>query len=293
MEIYRYVTEQTFDSYLYQIIENKQRFISQVFTSKSPARVMQDVDEAVLNFAEIKAIASGDPRIMELCTLEAEVSKLRVLRSSHMSQRYELEDKLRQHYPREIYRLEEQVKRYTADAAHLAGNLPGEFSIELDGQVYTEKKAAGSALLELCKATTSRDFTAIGQYRGFKMELTFDYHEKVHKISLGHHGWHTTTLGSDIFGNLTRIDNVLDGIPARLKRCEDSLADTRAQAEKAAVEAAAPFSREQELTEKSERLAELKVDLQVDQPEPVLLMDDAPDEGEEIALPRKKRELVL
>jgi len=295
VEIYRYVTEGTFDSYLYQIIENKQRFISQVFTSKSPARVMQDVDEAVLNFAEVKAIASGDPRIMKLCNLEAEVSKLRVLKSSHMSQRYEMEDKLRQNYPREIYRLEELVKRYTADAAHLTGNPPGEFSIELDGQVYTERKAAGSALLELCKATTGKDFIPIGHYRGFKVELAFDYHEKVHKTTLGHHGWHTTTLGSDIFGNLTRIDNVLDGIPARLKRFEDSLSDTRAQAEKAAGEAAAPFSREQELTEKSGRLAELKVDLQVDQPEPVLLADDAPDEGEAAAWTpqRKKQEMVL
>jgi hypothetical protein len=295
VDIYRYVTEGTFDSYLYQIIENKQRFIAQVFTSKSPARAMQDVDEAVLNYAEVKALATGDKRIMEMCTLDTEVGKLKLLKSSHMNERYALQDNLRQRYPMEIARLSNQAEAYREDAAYLAANPAAEFSIELEGTTYTDKKAAGSALLEVCKATTCRDPVTIGSYRGFLMKLSFDYNEKTHQITLGHKGWHTNTLGQDIFGNLTRIDNLLENIPTRAQRCAEKLTETRAQAEKAEAEAKAPFPREQELAEKTKRLATLKMDLQIAKAELVVMEDDAPEEGDAAAQPpqRKKQEMVL
>ena len=259
--------------------------------SKSPERVMQDVDEAVLNYAEVKALATGDKRIMELCTLEADVGKLRMLKSSFLSQRYDLEDKLRQEYPREIARYEKQVRGYAADIALRDANAPADpetFAMTVEEQAFTERKAASSAILEACKAYTGREPKPIGSYRGFKMEIQFNSHEKDYRLTLRGAIEHSIALGTDIRGNITRIDNLLDGMGDNLRRCETYLSETREKAEKAAAEVAAPFEREAELSEKSARLGALKTELQVDEPEPVLIADDAPDEGDMTVGARKK-----
>ena len=285
------MTKRTFDAYLYQTIENKQKFISQVFTSKSPARAMQDVDEAVLNYAEVKALATGDERIMELCTLEAEVGKLRMLKSSFLSQRYDLEDRLRQEYPREIARYEKQVRGYGADIALRDANAPADpeaFAMTVEEQEFSSPKAAGSALLEACKAYAGKEPKPIGIYRGFAMEIQFNSHEKDYRLTLRGAIEHFTALGGDVRGNITRIDNLLDGMEDNLRRCETHLAETRDKAERAAAEVAAPFEREAELSEKSARLGALKTELQVDEPEPVLIADDTPDEGDMTVGARKK-----
>jgi len=283
VDIYRYVTEGTFDAYLYQMIENKQKFISQVFTSKSPARVMQEIDDSALSYAEIKALATGNPLIIERCNLEAEVNKLNMLKGSHLSQRYDLEDKVIKHYPAEITRLEERVAGYKADIERLTGNTPADKDafppMRIGETVYTDKKDAGNAIIEACKAMTSPDPVPIGVYRGFEMELSFDSFSKEYRVTLKGQLSHKVSLGSDIHGNITRIDNVLEGIEPNQKGCEEQLAAVRTQLETAKIEAEAPFSREQELQEKTARLAELTIALKLDEKDREIL-DGAPDEGD-------------
>jgi N12 class adenine-specific DNA methylase len=291
VEVSRYVTEGTFDAYLYQMIENKQRFISQVITSKSPARVMQEIDEIVFNYAEIKALATGDPRIMEHCNLSAEVSKLKMLKSHHLSQRYELEDRIIKKYPAEIATLNEVIAGYTADAATVAANTPADkddFTMTVRGEVCHEKKRAGTALLEACKTMTSPDPVPLGTYRGFEMELSYYTGTQEFALSLKGSLHHRVFLGQDIHGNITRIDNKLDGMADNLTRTEGELKTVMTQMETAREQSTLPFSREQELTEKSERLAKLTTELKLTEKDREIL-NEAPDEGEVAATERKTR----
>ena len=284
VQIYRYVTEGTFDSYLYQMVENKQRFISQVFTSKSPARVMQEIDDAVLSYNEIKALATGNPMIIEHANLETEVNKLKMLNASHLSQRYELEDKILKYYPQEISRLNERISGYTADIARREENTPAKKEdfppMQIHGTVYTEKAEAGKALIEACKQLQSSDPVSIGSYRGFEMQLFYEAFSKEYRVALKGELTHTASLGTDIHGNITRLDNALNGLETRLQEHRDRLENTTAQMEAAKADAAKPFPREQELQEKSKRLAELTKLLKMDEKDRELL-DSAPDEGDE------------
>ena len=284
VQIYRYVTEGTFDSYLYQMVENKQRFISQVFTSKSPARVMQEIDDAVLSYNEIKALATGNPMIIEHANLETEVNKLKMLNASHLSQRYELEDKILKYYPQEISRLNERISGYTADIARREENTPAKKEdfppMQIHGTVYTEKAEAGKALIEACKQLTNSDPVSIGSYRGFEMQLFYEAFSKEYRVALKGTLTYTASLGTDIHGNITRLDNALNGLETRLQEHRDRLENTTAQMEAAKADAAKPFPREQELQEKSKRLAELTKLLKMDEKDRELL-DSTPDEGDE------------
>ena len=284
VQIYRYVTEGTFDSYLYQMVENKQRFISQVFTSKSPARVMQEIDDAVLSYNEIKALATGNPMIIEHANLETEVNKLKMLNASHLSQRYELEDKILKYYPQEISRLNERISGYTADIAQRGENTPAKKEdfppMQIHGTVYTEKAEAGKALIEACKQLTNSDPVSIGSYRGFEMQLFYEAFSKEYRVALKGTLTYTASLGTDIHGNITRLDNALNGLETRLQEHRDRLENTTAQMEAAKADAAKPFPREQELQEKSKRLAELTKLLKMDEKDRELL-DSTPDEGDE------------
>ena len=284
VDIYRYVTEGTFDAYLYQMIENKQRFISQVFTSKAPARVMQEIDDTALSYAEIKALATGNPLIIEHANLESEVNKLKVLYGSHLSQKYDLEDRILRHYPQEISRLTEQISGCTADIALRDGNTPAGKDtfppMQILGTTYTEKAEAGKELLETCKKVNSSDALVLGTYRGFEMSLSFEPFSKEYHITLKGTLSHSTPLGSDVHGNLTRIDNVLNGLESKRKGLEDQLANTRTQMQTAQEDAQKPFAREEELQTKSKRLAEITKLLKLDEQDRVLL-DDGPDAGDE------------
>ena len=284
VQIYRYVTEGTFDSYLYQMVENKQRFISQVFTSKSPARVMQEIDDAVLSYNEIKALATGNPLIIEHANLETEVNKLKMLNASHLSQKYELEDKILKFYPQEISRLNERIAGYTADIARRDENTPAKKEdfppMKIHDTVYTEKAEAGKALIEACKQLTNSDPVSIGSYCGFEMQLFYEAFSKEYRVSLKGALTHTVSLGTDIHGNITRLDNALHGMETWLQGHRDNLENIKSQMEAAKAEADKPFPRADELQEKSKRLAELTKLLKMDEKDRELL-DSAPDEGDE------------
>jgi len=282
VHIYRYVTEGTFDAYCYQIIENKQRGISQVFTSKSPARIMQEIDEVALNYAEIKALATGNPLIIERCSLESEVNKLKTLKSSHLSQRYELEDRILKGYPAEIKRLTERIAGYTADIETLMRNPADKDrfpSMKVGGNIFAEKADAGKAILDACKAMANPDAVPLGEYRGFAMDLSFDAFGKEYRITLKGQLSHTVSLGSDIHGNITRLDNALEGMESKLTACKEQLESVNTQLGTARTEAEVPFSREQELADKSARLAELTIALKLSEQDHEVL-DAAPDEGD-------------
>jgi len=294
VEIYRYVTEHTFDAYLYQIIENKQKFISQVFTSKSPERAMQDVDEAVLNFAEVKAIASGDKRIMELCTLEADVSRLKLLKSSFMSERYALQDKALKHLPARIGRIEREMRGYEADAALAARTSPASAEhfapMVVEGRTLTTPKDAGFAILEACKGVTSKEPVPLGTYRGFALELSWDMREKSYELHIVGQGRCEIGLGTDARGCITRIDNALADFPTELQCSRRDLEEAQQQLAAALAEKDKPFPQETELSEKSTRLGEQKAALQIDQSEPEFLEGEAPDEGDGTDGPQRRKD---
>ena len=288
VEIYSYVTEQTFDAYLYQLVENKQKFIGQIMTSKSPVRSAEDVDEQALSYAEIKALATGNPYIKEKMDLDIEVSKLKLLKQNHLSQRYALEDKIVKSFPAEIKEFENRIKGYTMDIETAKNNtFPNEdgFSkMVVEDTTYTDKKAAGSALLAACKAMTSPEPKPIGSYRGFNMELSFNTFEKEYVLTLVGELRHSAPLGADVFGNITRIDNVLNGLIDRLKVCNDRLVETTKQLENAKIEVGKPFPQEDVLSEKMERLAELNALLDMDHKENEIVdgevSTDEPERGE-------------
>ena len=283
VDIYTYVTENTFDSYLYQLVEGKQKFIGQIMTSKSPVRSAEDIDETALSYAEIKALCSGNPHIKEKMDLDIEVQKLKLLRSNHMSQRYALEDQLIRKFPKKIASMHQWIDGLEADMALLKDktqpNADGFCPMVIGGQTYTEKKAAGTALLEACNALTSADPVPLGSYRGLKLTLCFDSFEKLFKISMQGTLTYKVGLGTDVFGNIQRMDNLLESMPTRQLDYKEKLKNLEIQVEIAKQEVEKPFPREEELKEKSARLDQLNILLNMDKRENEIV-DGVPDEGE-------------
>ena len=271
VDIYTYVTENTFDSYLYQLVEGKQKFIGQIMTSKSPVRSAEDIDETALSYAEIKALCAGNPHIKEKMDLDIDVSRLKLLKANHLSQRYALEDQIIKEFPQKIKSLEQRIEGYKADMAQLAQNtLPNEDGFSpmiMAGGTVTDKKAAGEAIIGLCKSMTNPDPIHIGEYRGFDMELFFDSFSREYKITLKHELRHTVTLGTDIFGNIQRLDNALNSFQEKLTACEAQLENTKVQLENAKLEVQKPFPQEDELKTKTARLNELNAMLNLDKRE--------------------------
>ena len=284
VEIYRYVTEGTFDAYLYQLVENKQKFIAQIMTSKAPVRVADDVDETALSYSEIKALATGNPLIIEKCNLDMEVARLNMLKASHLNQVYALEELVYRKYPEEITRLTERIEGYEQDVALAAAHpkaQEGFCGMEVDGKHYAEKEDAGKAIIDVCTRMTGSDAVLLGQYRGFSMVLAYDGRSNEYRITLKGTLSHTVTLGADVFGNITRLDNALENLAGSLQAEQNSLEETKAQLENARTELATPFAREEELAEKTARLKELNILLNMDEKDKTL-MDDTPDEGEDV-----------
>ena len=271
VDIYTYVTENTFDSYLYQLVESKQKFIGQIMTSKSPVRSAEDIDETALSYAEIKALCAGNPHIKEKMDLDIDVSRLKLLKANHLSQRYALEDQILKEFPQKIKSLEQRIEGYRADIDQRKRNTePNEDGFSpmiMPGGTVREKKAAGDAILGLCKSMTSPDPIPIGQYRGFDMELSFDTFSREYKITLIHQLRHTVTLGTDIYGNIQRLDNTLGAFEERMAACTEQLENTRVQLENAKAEVQKPFPQEEELKTKSARLNELNAMLNLDKRE--------------------------
>ena len=284
VEVYRYVTEQTFDAYLYQLVESKQKFISQIMTSKSPARSAEDVDEVALSFAEVKMLATGDERFKEKMDLDIQVSKLKVLKQSYLSEHYDLEDRILKHFPQTIAEYEQRIVCYEADTALAEQHKPqGEEKfcpMTLRGISYTEKAAAGEMLLAICKEYPLSAPIEIGSYRGFKMEIFYDTVGTHYCLNLCGKAKYKVELGSDPLGNLTRIENELAKLPARLEAAQIKLAETIEQLETAKVEVQKPFNFEEELKEKSERLNALNIELNLDKKDPAVL-DAEPEQIEE------------
>ena len=284
VEIYRYVTEGTFDAYLYQLVENKQKFIAQIMTSKAPVRVADDVDETALSYSEIKALATGNPLIIEKCNLDMEVARLNMLKASHLNQVYALEELVYRKYPEEITRLTERIEGYEQDVALVAAHpkaQEGFCGMEVDGKHYAEKEDAGKAIIDVCTRMTGSDAVLLGHYRGFSMVLAYDGRSNEYRITLKGTLSHTVTLGADVFGNITRLDNALENLAGSLQAEQNSLEETKAQLENARTELATPFAREEELAEKTARLKELNILLNMDEKDKTL-MDDTPDEGEDV-----------
>ena len=284
VEVYRYVTEQTFDAYLYQLVESKQKFISQIMTSKSPVRSAEDVDEVALSFAEVKMLATGDARFKEKMDLDIQVSKLRVLKQSYLSEHYDLEDRVLKYYPQTIKEYEERIAGYENDAALAEQHKPqGEDKfcpMTLKGVTYTEKADAGEMLLAICKDYPMSAATEIGSYRGFRIEIYYDTVNAHYCMNLCGKAKHKVDLGADALGNLTRIENELSKLPARLEAAKTKKAETIAQLETAKEEIKKPFAFEDELKEKTERLNALNIELNLNEKD-TSVMDTEPEQAEE------------
>ena len=284
VHVYRYVTEGTFDAYLWQTVENKQKFISQVMTSKSPVRSCDDVDETALSFAEIKALCAGDPRIKERMDLDVEVSRLKLMKADHQSKQYRLEDQLLKYFPEEIEENKGFIKGFEADLQTLAGHPhpeDGFAGMEVRGDVLTDKENAGAALLDACKEVKGSDPVQIGSYRGFTMSVEFSAWKQEYTLLLKGEMTHRTTLGTDPRGNLTRIDNTLSQMPQRLQSVKAQLDNLYEQQAAAREESGKPFPYEEELRVKSDRLVELDTLLNMDgkgraQPETVIAKSARP-----------------
>lgn len=284
VEVYRYVTEQTFDAYLYQLVESKQKFISQIMTSKSPVRSAEDVDEVALSFAEVKMLATGDARFKEKMDLDIQVSKLRVLKQSYLSEHYDLEDRVLKYYPQTIKEYVERIAGYENDAALAEQHKPqGEDKfcpMTLKGVTYTEKADAGEMLLAICKDYPMSAPTEIGSYRGFRMEIYYDTVNAHYCMNLCGKAKHKVDLGADALGNLTRIENELSKLPARLEVAKTKKAETIAQLETAKEEIKKPFAFEDELKEKTERLNALNIELNLNEKD-TSVMDTESEQTEE------------
>ena len=281
VDIYSYVTEGTFDAYLYQLVESKQKFISQIMTSKSPVRSAEDVDEQALSYAEIKALASGNPMIKEKMDLDIEVSKLKLLKANHLSQKYALEDAISKGFPKQIAETQARIAGYGADIATVKENThpnaDGFSPLTLAGVTYADKKEAGAALLTMCQTMLSPEATQIGNYRGLTLELAFDTFAREYRLTMIGQLRHTVTLGTDVFGNLQRMDNALEGLPLKEQTCREQLSNLQTQLETAKAEVQKPFPRETELNTKTARLEELNTLLNLDHKEPEIV-DAEPDE---------------
>ena len=291
VDIYRFVTEETFDAYLYQLVEGKQKFASQIMTSKSPVRSCEDIDETALSYAEIKMLATGNPHIKEKMDLDIQVQKLRLLKSNFLSERYALEDKIIKFYPQDIARRTETIKSLKADIERVAEHpKPSDdtfVGMTVKGVFYSEKADAGNAILDACQAMTSPDPIPLGEYRGFQMELYFETFTKEYKVKLKGELGYPVTLGTDTFGNITRFDNALEGLAKRLEINEQELENTKKQFETAKVDVCKPFNQEEELQTKTARLNELNALLNVDKRENEIVGGE-PDEGDEAPTPKNK-----
>lgn len=260
VSIYRYVTENTFDAYLWQTIENKQKFISQIMTSKTPVRVAEDVDESSLNYAEIKALATGDPKIKEKMDLDNEVTKLKMLEANYKSNRYRLEDKVAKNYPEEISRTEKLIEAVKKDIEDVEAKAEGDekfTSIIILGEKITDKKLAGEKLLEAISKVKINESKVIGKYRNMDLEVSYNFFTNAHNFSLNGAAKHSGELGTSADGNITRLDNALEKMPEKLKRLEEKLFSTKEQLENAKEELQKPFEKADELKNKVLRLAEL------------------------------------
>ena len=286
VDIYRYVTEGTFDAYLYQLVENKQRFISQIMTSKTPVRFAEDIDETALSYAEIKALAAGNPDIIEKTELDTQVAKLKLLKQNYLSEKYALEDKVIKYYPNEIKRLENRIEDMKEDIEVFNNNNTPDNSFEkmnIKGTDFTERKEAGEKIIEICKSMTNPEPLEIGEYKGFKIILSFDTMDRKFYASMKNNLSYKTELGSDPSGNITRIDNVLNGIETRLSSIENNLEDTKKNYESAKKEIEKPFPQEEELKTKSKRLDELNIKLNLNNKDKEIIDDgnDISDDSQE------------
>jgi len=271
VHIFRYVTESTFDSYMWQLIENKQKFISQIMTSKAPVRSCEDVDEAALSYAEVKALATGNPAVKEKMALDVDVAKLKLLKANHMNNQYRLEDDIARNFPQQIAKLTEIIDSYKTDIAHYQEHKitdPEQFTMEIGGKVFTEKKEAGAALLAVCKDMKAVDAAMdIGNYQGFNMRIQFDSWSKEFILSVKHESVSKVHLGADVLGNITRINNLLESYPEKMAEAEQRLETVQEQLANAKAEVGKPFPKEEELNQKLERLSELNALLNMDERE--------------------------
>lgn len=269
VKIFRYVTEGTFDSYSWQLIENKQKFIGQIMTSKSPVRSCEDIDEAALSYAEVKALATGNSYIKEKMDLDIQVSKLKLLKANHTSQRYRLEDNIAKHYPMQVTALKERLEGYRTDIQTYAAHKPVDkdaFSMKIGNRTYTDKKEAGAALIDMCRsAKQPNKAVTIGEYQDFKMSVSFDSFLSKFTISLKGSLSYEVEIGADPLGNLQRLSNALEGMTGKMADVEQKLSNVEHQLETAKVEVTKLFAQEQELEEKLERLAELNALLNMDE----------------------------
>ena len=290
VDIYRYVTEETFDAYLYQLVENKQKFISQIMTSKSPVRVAEDIDETTLSYAEIKMLATGNPHIKEKMDLDIQVARLRLLKQNFLSEKYALQDRIVKYFPAEIKRYEERITGLKEDFSFLKEQetVSDTFSgMTISGKTYAEKLDAGEALICCCKEMKSPESIEIGSYRGFAMSISFDTFSKEYEVELKHRMRHRTPLGTDARGNITRLDNLLSGIEKKKNEACEEYENLLKQYENAKVEVEKSFEYENELVEKERRLEKLDAMLNMDKAVPEII-----EEEQEQKLPEKKeREL--
>lgn len=285
VEIYSYVTENTFDAYLYQLVESKQKFIGQIMTSKSPVRSAEDVDETALSYAEIKALASGNPLIKEKMDLDIEVQKLKLLKANHNHQKFGLEDMILKAIPAKITAIEQRIVGYDADIKRREENTKpnaDDFSpMQIDGIVYTDKKEAGTALLEYTKKMKNPEAVRMGSYRGFALEISFEVFSKEYVVTLKGSLTHSTPLGTDIFGNILRLDNVLNSFEEKQIHCKEQLENEKKELENAKIEVQKPFPKEEEYKAKIERLDELNILLNMDKKENEIVDGERGDENEE------------
>lgn len=283
VHIYTYVTEKTFDAYMFQGVETKQKFISQIMTSKTPVRTMEDVDEKALSYGEIKALATGNKDILRKTELDAEVSKLKLLKQSHLSQIYDLENKITKVYPQKIKELEESVKAHEYDKQHLEENtIPNEDGFSkmiIKGIEYTDKEQAGKALLKVCSEKQSKELEDIGEYRGFKLELGFDSLSRDFTLNIRNKTNREIHLGSDVYGNIRRIDNSLSDFDSYINDDKQEIEDIKKQLEVAKEEVQKPFLKEDELKEKMQELDKLNISLNINEKEKQVL--DTSNEEEE------------
>ena len=283
--VYRYVTKGTFDAYMWQTIENKQKYIGQIMTSKTPVRSCEDIDEQALSYAEVKALAVDNPYIMEKMTLDVEVARLKLVKANYLSQKYALEDKVLKYFPSEIRYMTERAQGYAADIAVYGQNKTDDFpGMTLQDRQYAEKKDAGTELIGICKSMSNPEQKEIGMYRGFTLLLHYDTIAKTFRLTMKGTVSHTIDLGADVLGNIQRMENALSKLPERLDSCNKSIRELQAQMENAKQEIQKPFGQEQELAEKTKRLATLDALLSIDKREPENL-DALPEEQEEISPP--------
>ncbi len=285
--IYTYVTEKTFDAYLFQLVETKQKFISQIMTSRTPVRSAEDVDEKALSYAEIKALAAGNPLILEKTQLDTDVAKLKLLKQSYLSEIYRLEDMIVKYYPNRIKELEDKVLGIEKDLNLVKNNTNIEneekFSpMTLKGKQYNKKEMAGKTILEICKTKENSELEEIGEYRGMKLELQINVARQEFELFLKGRSEYKISLGNDIYGNITRIDNALSNIGKELEENKEELENTKKQFENAKIDVKIPFDKENELKEKSTRLDRVNALLKLDEKESIIMEDDEKSEDDNL-----------